>query len=136
MSDKDKKVRNIHDRRFSPPVQPAESAAPRSPVSLSQEEAAQIKELHGKLSGIKSVLAEACMNAGVTRFEIERLEKVLGQQNDEIAKIEVEAIQVRVETSKAADAIARAHGIPVEDPKQGRWRIDVEKGILVQEPPV
>jgi len=140
----DKKARNIHDRRFPQPApvpapapaSPSVPVVPVSPVALLKEEAEQVRALHTQLSGIKSVLAEACMNAGVTRAEIERLESILEQQNTEIVKIEAEAIKTRSEVTKVVDALARSHGIPVGDPNGGKWRVDVDKGVIVHEEPI
>ena len=125
----DKKVRNIHDRRY---VKPTETSIPASPIRLSTKEAEELAALNKTLMDVRGALADACMEAGVVKAEIERLEGVLEKQNSLVSTRETEAIKVRGEYVTTLDKIAREHGIQVGDKSGGVWKHSVADGTLVR----
>ena len=126
----DKKVRNIHDRRFPRPVET--TSIPDSPVRLSQGEAEKLGEMNHRLMEARGSLADTCMDAGMVRSEIDRLEKILESLNQNVTKAEGVAIKIKLEYKTELEKIALIHGIPVGDEKAGIWRHDTAAGTIVR----
>lgn len=126
----DKKVRNIHDRRFPRPVET--TSIPDSPVRLSQSEMEKLGDMNKRLIEARGSLADACMDAGMIRAEIDRLEKILESTNQNLTNAEGAAIKIKAEYTTELEKIARAHGIPIGDERAGVWRHDTATGTIVR----
>lgn len=102
-------------KRFTPQpakATPAQSMKVTPPeVHLTEEETKAIDELRVKLVQAKIALADATM----------QMQMVSETTGDALA-----AFRAKVEE------IGKAHGIPVNDPSQGRWNFDVDAKVFTK----